>query len=157
MPAEVLQVPTPQIQRGERSWALLRREWGDAVADALWQEKPVKIASGPYIYEMQYRHPWAVKVRNLSTNMQLCVSIEDSYQYPMGDCLLGLLDHIRLDPLEVERIAGHTPIITYETMRTYFRTGVHMGWSLGTAIRHLAYNIVAGSNWFVEHVAPRLA
>ncbi len=96
--------------RGRRAWGLLRREWGAAVADALWRGQPVKfLARNRCLYEIRPGPDWFAVV-NLTRDTGMCVDIERGHAYPLADRLLGVLDHLRVHPEVVEREAQHRPL-----------------------------------------------
>ena len=103
--------------RGQRAWDLVRREWGRALADALWRGEKVQVLAGNgHLYEIvldtgdhgSFR--WAFpRIRDLTTGDNLCIEMIDCSGYPPADRLFAILEHLRADPDHVDRMAHHTP------------------------------------------------
>jgi len=141
-----------QPDAGRRSWELLRRDWGAAVADALWHERPVEVTSGGMRFQVTYDAQYSsVKVKNLTTGFKLCVSIERAWEYPAGDKLLGILEHIRLNPSHVESIAGHSVDWDGVAPRECFNTGWRAGFSVVPILRDLGERLSSFTHWLSEN------
>lgn len=101
--------PRASLQdRGRRAWDLLRREWGDAVADALWRGEPLYLLA---INGKLYRVGWddrGSQLADMTRARSLCVGIPR--EYPTADQLLAILEHLRANPANVERLANPMPL-----------------------------------------------